>query len=81
MTVMVPFCKLASYVILTDSVMALCVLVLSALLDIRGGRPGGLQPCFLKKKQILERLDPNEYRGKAARYSVWTVVQMQFTCS
>lgn len=59
---MVPFCKLASYVILTDSVMALCVLVLSALLDIRGGRPGGLQLCFLKKKQILERLDPNKYR-------------------
>lgn len=81
MTVMVPFCKLASYVLLTDSVMALCVLVLSALLSIEEKGSGSLQLYFLKKKQILEYLDRDEYREKAAQYPVWTVVQMQFTFS
>lgn len=80
MTVTVPFCRRA-VLILTGSVTALCVLVQSALLDMKGGGPGGLQLCFLKKKQIVECLDPKEHRGKAAQYSVWTVVQMQFTCS
>lgn len=81
MTVMVPFCKLASYVLLTDSVTALCVLVLSALLSIEEKGLGSLQLCFRKKKQIWEYLDRDEYRGKAAQCAVWTVVQVQFTFS
>lgn len=81
MTVTVPFCKLASYVLLTDSVTALCVLVLSALLSIEEKGPGSLQLYFLKKKQILEYLDRDEYGEKAAPCAVWTVVQMQFTFS
>lgn len=79
MTVMVPFCKLASYVLLTDSVTALCVLVLSALSSVGEKGPGSLQLYFLKKKRILEYLDQDEYRGKAAQRAVWTAVQMQFT--
>lgn len=80
MTVMVPFCKLASYVLLMDSVMALCVLVLSALLSIKEEGHGSLQLYFLKK-QILEYLNWDEYREKAAQCAVWTVVQMQFMFS
>lgn len=81
MTVMVPFCKLARPILPTGSVRALRVSVPSALLSVKEGGPSRLQLYLLKKKRILECLDPNEHRGKAAQCSVRTVVQMQFTFS
>lgn len=64
-----------------DSVTALCVLVLSALLSTEEKGLSSLQLYFLKQEQVFKCLDRDEYREKAAPCAAWTAVQMQFTFS